>query len=396
MIRTTIAREHLVDDRAFCPCKLLPIMIMRNFVLLALWAPTTVFGNDGFYQGSGTDLFPVKNENLRVIQETLTLSPLEKAKCYKLNFPKSQYIDGVLKDGAMDGSVGEESNCDSKDSESVWPVDDRLQVKWHAKAVYEIESLENQKDVQMGFPIPEWEYTWAGSDGLFGTKVPGATNFKVFVDGREIKKVSKKNVEVPRSQGGKGKRMAPAFVWELDFLKGRKYTLISEYDFGVEWSIGHYHGRELPNGTKAWYNRSKKHDTLFQAESLIYYLHPLALWNSKPPLKIDVRIVVPKGLSSFSLLPNTKSSYCLDHDSLWLKWRDRLPEGDLRVAYPAKPAERAAYPQSKEEFEAWRKLMTQLQDSKTKTEFACSLTKTFPAMKDFNRLSNPCVDHCSQ
>jgi hypothetical protein len=347
----------------------------------------SVFANDGFYQGSGQDLVPIKNTNLRVISERLEISPLEKPKCYDAIFAKSEYDKkGILKDQAK-GPRLIQDDCDKLTAKTNNDFA-FLTTKWHAKAIYKVEVLKTQNDVQTGFPIPQWNMDWQGEDGLLGTKIPGAMNFKTTMNGKIISSLQIKNVEVPNIFDEHKIQNTPAYIWKLDFKQGTPYELTAEYDFGIDYSNDYYENRELPKTAKTWFQHKG-------AESILYYLHPLKLWNATPPTEIKLILKNMKNIPTEYWTFITKADYCVDKDFVQLSWRNALPQNDLHATYPLKVETKPFT--KKDEVLTWLNMMKLIHDHGRPLQVTCAFTKDlekFSSDSTIEALIEVCVKSC--
>jgi hypothetical protein len=330
-------------------------------VALAILGGAAASANDGFYQGAGATLTPVQNTKLRVLREDLEITGLPREQCYQILY-QGKTLDGVkdLPSSAV-GSIGKPVSCAKGHAE--------FKAVFHAVARYEVQALEDEKDVQMGFPVSPWEYEFEGADGLVGLQVPGATNFKVAADGKEIRETELKQVEKPGA-----KEKLPAWVWRASFRKGAKLELNSEYDFGYDISNGFYAGREIPKDQVLWFDHRKVPEAHSDpagaavALSAIYYLHPIKLWASPPPEEIRIRFEAPPSVPVTYLVSDTTGLDCVDTHALYFRWNGEYPDGDLRVSYPQpgsiKHLEKFEPIRKKYEFEAWVSLLDAISKSK--------------------------------
>jgi hypothetical protein len=55
--------------------------VLAGAVAVFLAAPAAARANDGFYQGAGSHLLPVKSDALRVRRETLVIAPVDPPTC---------------------------------------------------------------------------------------------------------------------------------------------------------------------------------------------------------------------------------------------------------------------------------------------------------------------------
>lgn len=330
---------------------------MRGLVLVlaaAGWSAGTAHANDGFYQGSGATLAPMGNDKLRVKREDLEITPLAETKCYAVTESAKE----------KKATIGDEVPCPKGPPiESLGKV---LRTKWHAKAIYVVEAAADVKDVKMGFPVPSWAYETADKDGRVDLMVPGVKNFKVLVDGDAPKKIDQEMVasvspDAPAS---------PAFTWTASFKKGKVVQLVSEYDFGVDYTNGMYEGSHFPAGTVLWFDQRSAAEARyagaspFLGEVVRYVLTPLKLWAQPAPEVVHVRVEAPKNVPIHYMVPNSPRLTCVDETSLHFEWKNDTPEAELAVAYPAAqgflPFEAKIAGFTKQwEYDAWNALLGQ-------------------------------------
>lgn len=349
------------------------LWFMKISIFFNLFTAATLFANDGFYQGGGNTLAPVSNQNLEVITETLDITALSKAQCYDLTFAgKSMRKTKTVSKGG-EGVLSGKVSCAMTKERGFHR--DILKTQWHAKAVYRVRALKNQKDVQMGFPVPRWsDDRESPGNGLEWVHFPGVVGFKTFVNGKPIEGLRTASVEVPNSEGETEKKTAPAFVWNLSFDEGKEYELKTEYDFGSFYSAAFFVGREIPEGSMPWFDTRSGPEarygyTTIPSEGILYYLSPLKLWGTKPPEKVSVRVETLPGMPVYYMLPNTKGLKAVDSKALYWEWENAFPEGELKVNYPrsetGRPFVAKAMTQNYE-FLAWLSLVNSLVDGHPK------------------------------
>ena len=348
--------------------------LLLTFISTSIFFNQPVFANDGFYQGAGTTLTPVQNSNMRVISEKLEISPLKTHSCFTIDIPKSEYEkNGELKHEAM-GVVGKPTKCPKSEVNF-----EALKVKWHAKAIYEIEALSDQTNVQIGFPVPIWALAKENSEGRVDVSVPGVANFMTSIDDVTIKDIVVKNVPIASTNdaGAKKEKLAPAFVWKSDFKKGKRYQLITEYDFGISYSNGMYEGSEYPEGSVLWFDKRSvpeakySSSTSFQSEKILYYLQPIRLWGGGLPKSISIRVASPKSMPIYYLTPTNSGIDCVDRKALYFRWNNSFPEQDLSISYPVQfyPDQNGKFIYSPIrkmfEYDAWSELISKQSNTKT-------------------------------
>jgi hypothetical protein len=361
--------------------------------------------NDGFYQGAGATLQPVANPSMRVLSEKLDITPLPKARCYPVFIPQSYYDKNKHLSDQATTVIGGEAPCHMDDLGS------QLITRWHAKAVYRVEALSDQSAVQIGFPVPLWNYSSSDEGGLIELPTPGVMDFKTSIDGQAITGLALKQVPLesadaesassgapsPQKSGKPEKISTTAFVWKSDFKKGRTYELVTEYDFGVDYSVGMGEGSDYPKGQTLWFDQRSKADseygtgTHFASERVIYYLRPIRLWRGGAPESISVRVEAPSGMPVYYLTPMTKGVSCVDRRALYFKWIKNYPEQDLSVAYPVsllseKRAEFDYRPIQKDfEYLAWLTLVASQEPGPLSTVYYPKLPKSCDLAEELKR-----------
>ena len=389
-----------------------------SFVFISTISTSSVFANDGFYQGAGATLTPVENSSMRVITEKLEISPLRNPVCYSIDIPKSEYDEkGELKDSAA-GFIGKPTKCPKSEGNF-----DTLRVRWHAKAIYEIEALSDQIGVQIGFPVPTWGLPMGNSEGRVDVSVPGVANFSTSIDDSKIKDILVKKVPIknPNGEVAKEGNLTSAFIWKSDFKKGKHYQLKTEYDFGISYSNGMYEGSEYPKASILWFDRrtlaEAKHGggTKFQSEQIIYYLQPIRLWGGGIPEYISVRVATPASMPIYYLTPANSGIECIDKKALYFRWNKSFPTEDLSISYPVQfyPKQNGKFIYSpirqQVEYDAWSELISKQSNFKSPSgsiahvkmdcELEKELLKNLPPKSFFhswvkNGVQPKCVEHC--
>lgn len=293
-------------------------ILLKTFLIALLLFPGALQANTGFYNGSGETLFPVKNAHLRVLRERLEISPLSERKCYALLFSQESRTSWLasIKGGAP-GRLGGAVKCPK---EAFGEGAEVLQTLWRAEAVYDVEALEDESDVTLGFPVPTWSNMMAE-----GT-APGVASFKTWIDDRTAEGL---RMTFLAPTGPVSKELADSngkiwgYSWTASFQKGRKYTLKTTYEFGAEFS---YDPQDYMRGLSSDY---------FLLASILYDLTPLNLWAPPPP-DVFIKVTIPKNLSILYAFPDELKPSCLDAEALHYEIKGRLPETNLRVTFPVR------------------------------------------------------------
>jgi len=343
----------------------------------------TVKANDGFFQGAGSDLVQIKNATMRVVSEKLEITPFEKPHCYQV-----YYKDSPLKDfykTQIDTNkifVGPEGKCEA---ELVYPK--ILRTYWKASATYQILANKTQKDVQIGFPVPQWEAQFEiGPVGLESVQLPGVAKFHTFIDGTEIAGTTQRKLQMMADgrHGEKTERKVPGYAWKASFEAKKRYTLKTEYEFGIVGSNAYYEDREYPKGVKPWFIKAKliSPDSV-GVSALLYYVSPLKTWATPPPKTVSIKIALPVGLPVPYLVPVGLKPTCVEEHTFYFKYKNEVPSGELDLTYP----HQISWPNlkgiaSQKQFDDWKL-------SLGNAKFSCSLIKSMKTIKDDN-----CVDRC--
>ncbi|HEX4924634.1 MAG TPA: hypothetical protein VFV50_11130 [Bdellovibrionales bacterium] len=335
-----------------------------TLAILFAFISSTALANDGFYQGAGSDMVPVTNEGLRVLEETLTFEPISPPACYELILPK-----GALKQPKFNGFLGvgkRAKDCDPRKFSSTFIA------KWRVSAVYKIQALKSQADVQMGFPVLKWSTDFADEKGeelCCSGSFPGATGFKVTIDGKPVTLLSEGAIRAASHKAGSktfdvGEVPLHGYFWKASFEQGKTYTLKTSYNQGVDYSTG-FSTKAIENGGKPWYPLKSEVKPgseqwapgLF--ENLIYYLTPLSLWAPPAPERISIHLKLPAWMPVTLVHTNYPKATCLEPGQIHFELKQKLPDEELHVVFPEPPAAGKApvLPKitNKAEWAAWRK-----------------------------------------
>lgn len=319
--------------------------------LFNLFLPGLAHANDGFYQGAGDTLFPVRNKYLRVVKEELKISyiHIKQRKCYDV-FYKGKKASN-LKAEAPSYAFGTLKPASNYKKISFL---EQFCPRWKATAVYEVFSSKEQKNVQMGFPVPTWDFT--DNSGMPLIQVPGAVNFKTYIDGKEIRNTKLKWLKAGNIKNLYGDKVL-GYTWHANYGKSTKHILKTEYEFSVDYSIGFYEDREYMKGKRPWFVPQPDDNNLGHfgaAQTMQYYLTPLQLWSPPPPSSINIDINLPGNLPvTYAVFSLGMTPTCIDTHSLHFEIKNRFPETDLKISYPA---ERWEADRIFDDVEGWDKL----------------------------------------
>lgn len=189
---------------ARCRVALAPLSAVAALLL----TPAVVRGNDGFFQGAGSDLRLVKSKAVRVVRERLVISPTDPPVCAEVLLKgkpipherdPNSIIPTILEPLAPgDVVLGAPGPCGPPP-----PMITRLHAPWHADARYDVEALEDVSEALVGFPVPEWDFQYDSAEALEGVALPGVTNFATSVDGERVRRTETRGLEARRSRPGR-------------------------------------------------------------------------------------------------------------------------------------------------------------------------------------------------
>ena len=363
--------------------------------LIVIAGPAT--GNDGFYQGAGTELVPVKSHAVRVKREQLVIRPVRPPTCAdvvyqgkRINFAQEKDWPFLLPSGGDPSglALGPARPCGQD-------PDPRRELiaQWTANAIYVVEARESIRDAVIGFPVPTWGYTFGTTEGLEGKELPAVIRFQATVDGgapvtgvtlRELRPVTEAAVKAARGAGVLG------YVWTATFEPGRARTLGTSYEFGVD-SSAEFYSEYCPASGRPWFLAGWT-GKLPGAERLRYFLTPIRTWAEPPPDEITVRIELPEDRPVTAFVPLELAPSCVDEHALHFRLKGVFPDRELSVSYPGSWS---GFPHLKTKRQ-WDRWMAGLGDGDAKV--TCRLRDSMmrnaeKSLKSFLR-SLPCVRAC--
>jgi hypothetical protein len=314
----------------------------HDFLAVAVIFPLAALANDGFYQGSGSELKPITHQSLHVLSENLKINFIDPNVCYPVIY-KGKGLEYEQKHAIDESKIklGSKTPCPTgKDSLT---LSSHLRTMWHAEASYHIRADEKVTDIQFGFPVPQWEASYVVNDdsaaeGLHEVKLPAVAGFKTWVDGQEVKKLDLKSLVIsPRNS-----KKTQGYTWLMSFDKGREYDLKSTYDFGVGYSADYFEGAQYPKGHRPWFlpedkpgnSSEKKKNRWLEAVSLIYYLTPLKSWGAPPPTSVQIEIHFPKAIPVEFAVPIALNPACIDNELWTFEMKNTVPSQELKVSLP--------------------------------------------------------------
>jgi hypothetical protein len=344
------------------------------FTILICICPA--MGNDGFYQGSGSSMIPVKNKSLRVVSEHLFITPIDKEVSYPLlvdGKPIGPKYKGQFKTKAAYAQIGPAANSKHDISNAFIP-------RWHAHVEYEIEALEEQNDVVMGFPVPLWVSDFSDNEGLQSIQAPSAANFATYVDGILVRKVELNWINgINNFQNYEnGDKKTLVYIWKASFKKGKRYLLKTEYDFGADYSAEFFSGHQYIEGETPWFvqrDRNKKPNDSNKCErafTLKYYLTPLTLWADTPPSLVAIKVEMPANMPVTCAVPMYPKPCFIDKQALYYEFKNAFPDKELLISFPVSEDWKPINPGAIKEISEWKLWQKTLGDH---FKFSCLLTK---------------------
>ncbi len=300
---------------------------LRALVACAsLIAAAAAMANDGFYQGAGSTLVPVKNSHLRVRAEKLLISPSAPGACYPVYVGGKLVRDGMRVKSATKATVGPRTKCDHVGYFT------QLYASWHAVADYEVEALESQEDVLIGFPVSWWlrEFDDANGD-LDGVDAPGVADFHSYVNGEEIQRLTLRKLQGNAPDGRKIYELG--YTWRASFQAEKPYHLRTEYDFGEDTSNAFYPGREFVEGETPRFLGTTLDTAAAGANRLIYFLTPINSWAAPPPDRIDIEVRVGVGIPITYFVPTQFKPVCVSTSAFHYLLTSKGPSQELGLSY---------------------------------------------------------------
>jgi len=281
--------------------------------------------NDGFYQGSGSTLTITKNSHLRVREEKLLIAPIISSECY------SVYANGkIIKNGAIITesariTLGSRTKCHSSF--------EQLYAEWHAKADYQIDVLQSQQNVLIGFPVETWDREYNAADGdLYSVDAPGVVNFRTYINDEEVKPLELKKLKSHNVKAGSRDELG--YTWLGSFDAGKPYHLRTEYDFGADNSNAFYGGSEYLAGETPWFFEVVDPGQ-FPANKLKYYLSPINSWASPPPDQIRIEVQLPLEIPVTYFVPLDLKPVCVTNKALHYLLKNQFPAHELLLSMPS-------------------------------------------------------------
>jgi len=166
------------------------LLVFSILLLLLLTRP--VYGNDAVYFGSGVTVYPVKNEDIQLVSEVITITK----------------------------GVG---------------------LGWGVEAVLNFKNHGDKTTVQMGFPFDTYgpEEPWAmDSTELSNPTYLPNPKFRTFIKGKEIKVTRKKGWDQSPLQD---LNYPIVYTFIVPFEKGEAKSIRHTYSvMGTDWSTGDY------------------------------------------------------------------------------------------------------------------------------------------------------------
>lgn len=336
--------------------------VARASVLVAaasLAVPPVARPNDGFYQGAGYHLVPVRSTALKVRRETLRITAIDPPRCHdvlhegrRIEFPPAgEAIEFEKCPDVRAFAAGPPRPCGAE-----WLPWREFSARWRAEAVYWVEALDSVRDVTIAFPVPTWDFEYFCDGGLEGARLPAVVAFETFIDETRVPQTSIRELGLEGlPQGPEGsvssRDKTLGYAWRASFSKGGRYTLRTAYDFGVDTVSGFYEGHEYPRGVRPWFlpDAAVK---LGGAEHLLYYLTPIRSWAEPPPESISIRVDLPRDVPVTYFVPVALRPTCVDEHAYQFELAMQWPPMDIDIAYPMKRSVRPPIRTSRQ-WSAW-------------------------------------------
>jgi len=297
-------------------------ILRAAFIACAGIATAPALANDGFYQGSGSTLQMVNNPHLRVREEKLVIYPNDPVACYPVYADGKPVQDGMQHQERPVVTLGPRAKCEDSFRQ--------LYAKWHAVAEYDVEVLQAQDNVQIGFPVAWWNRDYVAADGdLASLEAPGVAAFHTYINGAEIRSLALKTLQSPGASGLR--RAAVGYAWKASFAAGQPYRLKTEYDFGADVSNAFYAGSEYAEGETPWFFQVVDAGT-FTASRLIYFLTPINSWAPPPPDRISIEVRLPAGIPVTYFVPVYFKPSCVSSGAMHFRIEHRGPARELELS----------------------------------------------------------------
>lgn len=307
--------------------KLSGVVILGRIIFagMVIMLTNIVLANDGFYQGAGSTLKLLKNPYLRVCEENLLITPIIPPECHSV-YANGKVIEkgyDIKEDAKI--TLGLPIKCNSNFTET-------FIAKWRVIADYQVDVLNSQNKVLIGFPVETWQREYDGKDGdLHSVYAPGVANFHTYINDEEIKSLELKKL---RGHNYKtGSRDELGYTWSASFEAGKSYHLRTEYDFGAENSNAFYKGSEYLVGETPWFMGVMPEP--FTAERIIYFLTPINSWASPPPDQIKIEVRLPSDIPVTYFVPLELKPACVTTKALHYLLVNQFPSHELTLSMPS-------------------------------------------------------------
>jgi hypothetical protein len=207
-------------------------------------------------------------------------------------------------------------------------IGDDLRIIWNADAKYKVISDVEQKDVQIGFPVPMWSWDYYEQDGLAGISLPAVWNFKTFIDNKEVLKPKLLAIGKERKQD------QLAFVWKMNFIAQHQYVLKTSYEFGVDVSNISLEGIKYGDWAP-WYLIENKEQVTYR-ERMMYFIDPIKSWKGVPG-SMDIQVQFSKQIPILYAYPADQglNPTCIDTEAFYFRYKNELPTANIDIFYPA-------------------------------------------------------------
>jgi len=305
----------------------MPVLAILGRIIFAgviVMVTNTGLANDGFYQGAGSTLTLVKNSHLRVREENLLILPIMPPDCYSVYANNKAIEKGMEIKEDPKITIGISTKCNNDFTEL-------FNAKWRATADYQVEVMQSQEKVLIGFPVDTWKRDFIAADGdLYYLYAPSVVNFRTYINGEEIRSLELKKLKSANVKTGSRDELG--YTWSASFDAGKPYHLRTEYDFGVDNSNAFYKGREYLAGETPWFSGVMPEP--FTAERIIYFLTPINSWASPPPDQINIEVRLPTDIPVTYFVPLELKPACVSTKALHYQLKNKFPSHELTLSMP--------------------------------------------------------------
>ena len=299
--------------------------------------------------GGGAGLIPMYGPRLKLLKETLELSPLEGMPCYEA-FSDTRAAVGGAAPAFL--SLGPLVYCGSPGKTLVRP-------QWRAVDSYHVAAATDSIEVLFGLPVRT--RIDAPSAQI---EIPGSANFKAYVDGQEVAASSltwlyQDRAILPGGKNQKPRTLGYRFTAKLE--GGREHTIQAAYDFDIEYYDGESEGLTYAKGSPPWAPRQtavqaadQNYPSVGSLRRIPYFLTVRSFWPDSPRAHISVRVDLPKALPETLALSAAYKPSCIGRHLIAFELEPNSIREDLAVSYP-QPWSGPSKLETAEDWSAWKK-----------------------------------------